>query len=73
MEQNVDIAVLGGGLHDLSDPGASSSSAVSRDERGEGFFFFFSHFSPGSKKCDTTSALWVGTASALEPMDAGSL
>ena len=26
-----------------------------------------------SKKCDSTSTLWVGTASALEPMDAGSL
>ena len=23
----------------------------------------FSHFSPGQKKCDTSSALWVGTAS----------
>ena len=33
----------------------------------------FSHFSPNSKKCDTTSALEVGTASALEPMDAGCL
>ena len=39
----------GGGLHVLPDPGGSSSSAVSRDERGE-VFFFFSHFSPSSKK-----------------------
>ena len=33
----------------------------------------FSHFSPMFKKCDTTSALGVGTASALELMDVGSL
>ena len=39
-EQNVDIPVPGGGLHDLCDPGGSSSSAVSSDERGESFFFF---------------------------------
>ena len=31
----------GGGLHVLPDPGGSSSSAVSRDERGEGFFRTF--------------------------------
>ena len=43
-EQNVEIPVPGGGLHDLPDPGGSSSSAVSSDERGESFFF--SHFSP---------------------------
>ena len=40
MEQNVDIPVPGGSLHGLSVPGSSSSSAVSRDVRGEGFFFF---------------------------------
>ena len=45
VEQNVDIPVPAGGLHDLSDPGASSSTAVSRDERGQGGF---SHFSPGT-------------------------
>ena len=39
VEQNVDIPVPAGGLHDLPHPGASSSSAVSRDERGQGFFF----------------------------------
>ena len=38
VEQNVDIPVPGGGLHVLPDPGGSSSSAVSRDQRGEGFF-----------------------------------
>ena len=70
-EQNVDIPVPGSGLHDFPVPGSSCSSAVSRDVRGEGFFF--SHFSKVKKRCDTTSALWVGTASALEPMDAGSL
>ena len=31
-----------------------------------GFFALFRRL----KKCDTTSALWVGTASALGPMDA---
>ena len=36
VEQNVDVPVPGGGVHDLHDPGDSSSSAVSRDERGEG-------------------------------------
>ena len=69
MEQNVDIPVPGSSLHGPSVPGSSSSSAVSRDVRGEGSFRTF----PQLKKCDTTSALWVGTASALEPMDAGSL
>ena len=59
-----------GSLHGLSVSGSSSSSAVSRDVRGDGFF---SYFSPGLKKCDNTSALWVGTAPALEPMDAGAL
>ena len=34
---------------------------------GTGFFALFPNF---KKKCDTTSALGVGTASALEPMDA---
>ena len=42
MEQNVDIPVPGGGLHDLPVPGASSSAALSRDERGQRDF---SHFS----------------------------
>ena len=41
MEQNVDIPVPGGGWHDLPVPAASSSSAVSRDERGQGFFRTF--------------------------------
>ena len=35
------------GLHDLPHPGASSSSSVSRDERGQGFFL---HCSPEEKK-----------------------
>ena len=41
MEQNVDIPVPGGSLHGLSVSGSSSSSAVSRDVRGEGFFLTF--------------------------------
>ena len=64
-EQNVDIPVPGG----LSVSGSSSSSAVLRDVRGDGVFRTF----PQQKKCDSTSALGVGTASALEPMDAGCL
>ena len=40
-EQIVDIPVPSGGLHDLPDPGGSSSSAVPRDERGDGFFQTF--------------------------------
>ena len=43
-EQNVDIPVPGGSLHGLSISGSSSSSAVSRDVRGD---CVFSHFSPG--------------------------
>ena len=39
MEQNVDVPIPRGGLHVLPDPGGSSSSAVSRDERGGRFFF----------------------------------
>ena len=75
VEQTVDIP--GGGLQDFRPrQGSSSSSHVparaheALDAPGEGFF---SHFSPKQKKCDTTPALGVGTASALEPMDAGCL
>ena len=42
VEQKVDIAVPGGGLHDLPDHGGSSTSAVSRDGRvGRGVFGLF--------------------------------
>ena len=57
VEQNVDIPVPAGGLHDLPHPGASSSSAVSRDERGQGFFFFA--LFPGRKKVRSPSQLRV--------------
>ena len=50
--------------------GSAASSSVSPGHAGEGFF---SHFSPDEIECDTTCALLVGTASALEPMDAVSL
>ena len=77
VEQIVDSRGFGGGLQDLR-PGLSSSSSshdparVSEalDEPGEGFFRTFHQI---LKKCDTNSALGVGTASALEPMDAGCL
>ena len=52
-EQNEDIPVPGGGFHGRPDPGGSSSSAVSRDERREGFF---SDFSPGQKKNPKSAA-----------------
>ena len=79
-ERNVEqIAVsrVGEGLHDFL-PGQSSASSSRDPARGfealdELGYVVFSHFSPNSKKCDTTSALEVGTASALEPMDAVSL
>ena len=45
-EQNVDIPVPGGSLHGLSVCGSSSSSAVLRDVRGDGFFRTF----PQTKK-----------------------
>ena len=68
-EQNVDIPVPGSSLHGLSVPGSSSSSAASRDVRGDGFFALFTRF----KKVRHHLRFWVGTASALEPMDACSL
>ena len=52
VEQNVDIPVPGVDLHDLPDPGGSSSSAVSRDERGKGFFGLF----PRVKKSPKSAA-----------------
>ena len=77
VEQIVDSRGFGGGLQDFR-PGQSSSSSshdparVSEalDEPGEGFVRTFPQ---NKKKRDTTSALGVGTASALEPMDAGCL
>ena len=41
VEKNVDIPVPAGGLRDLADPGGSSSSAASRDERAERVFLTF--------------------------------
>ena len=41
VEQIVDVPFSGGGLHVFPDPGGSSSSTVSHDERGEGFFRTF--------------------------------
>ena len=74
MEQIVDIPVSGGSFQDVR-PGQSSASSSQSpaDFAGAALHGFFSHFSPEQKKRDTTSALRVGTASALEPMDAGCL
>ena len=76
VEQCFDIPV-GGGLQDFR-PGQSSSSVArspaewlnTEDEANQGVFRTFPQI---KKKCDTTSALGFGTASALEPMDAGCL
>ena len=70
VEQNVDIPVAGGGLHDFR-PSQSSSSVARSPADWLSFKGFFRTF-PKMKKCDTTSALEVGTASALESIDAGS-
>ena len=67
-EQIVDIPVpLGESLHGFL-PGQGSASsfqfpAGAADDAFQGVFQTFPH---RKKKCDTTSALWVGTASALE-------
>ena len=78
-ERNVEqiAGFSGGGLQDFL-PGQSSSSSShdparvheALDGPGEGVFRTFPRV---KKKCDTTSALWVGTAPALEPMDGASL
>ena len=77
VEQIADIPVARGDPQGLR-PGQSSSSSShvpvrvpeDADEPGQGVFRTFHKI---TKKCETTSALEVGTASALEPMDAGSL
>ena len=55
VEQDVDIPVPGGGLHVLPDPGGSSSSAVSRVERGEGFFRTFHRVKKSPKSAASPS------------------
>ena len=71
LEQLTVSPIPGGGLQ-IFQPvqGSAASSSVSPGRAGEGFF---SHFSSKQKKCDTSCALLVGTASALELMDAGAL
>ena len=76
MEQ-IAVSRVGEGLQDFL-PGQSSSSSSLDPARGfEALdgpgYGVFRTFPTISKKCDTTSALGVGTASALEPMDAGCL
>ena len=75
--EQIAVSRVGEGLQDFL-PGQSSSSSSHDPARGfetlDGpGYGVFSHFSPFSKKCDTTLALGVRTASALEPMDAGCL
>ena len=76
VEKIVDIPVAGGGLQDFAQVRVHPQlhalqlhGSTLRMRRFKGF----SHFSPKQKKCDSTSELGVGTASALEPMDAGCL
>ena len=69
----IQLLVVAGVVEVLPGEGSSASSSHSPgavDEAGQGFF---SHFFPMLKKFDSTSALGVGTASALELMDVGSL
>ena len=70
-EQIPEFPDPGGGREDFQpfQGSAASSSDLPRQAGSRSF----SRFSPISKKRDTTSALEVGTASALEPMYAGAL
>ena len=74
VEQIVDNPGFGGGLQDLRPGQGSASSSHSpadfADDANQGDFRTFPQ---NKKKCDSTSALGVGTTSALEPMDAGCL
>ena len=69
-EQIAEFPDPGGGQDFQPVQGSAASSSDLPGQAGQGVF---SHFSTDEKKCDTTSALEVGTASALEPMDAGAL
>ena len=67
VEQLVDIPVPGGGLHvPLPDPGASASSAVSRDDL-DGVFRTF----PPLKKVRGSLARWVRECLRTRAQDAG--
>ena len=70
VEQNVEIPVPGGGLHDLPDPGGSSSSAVSRDERGERVFRTFLQV---EKKSEVSRQSESEGARQVELVDSGGL
>ena len=75
--EQIAVSRVGEGLQDFL-PGQSSSSSSHDSARGfqtlDGpGYGVFRTFLPFSKKCDTTLALGVRTASALEPMDAGCL
>ena len=70
VEQIVEIPVPAGGGPHLPDPGASSSSAVSRDERGQGVL---RTFTPGVESARSAGSFECEGAPALELMDAGGL
>ena len=67
VEQNVGFPVPGGGLHDLPDPGGSSSSAVSRDERGEGGFRAFPRVNKSTKSAASPSPRVPARSSSWTP------
>ena len=70
-EQILESPDPGGGDQDFQPvQGSAASSSDFPGQAGQGIFRTFSQ---NIKKCDTTSTLEVGTASALEPMDAGAL
>ena len=74
VEKIVDFSVSCGGLQDLRPgQGSASSSHFPADFADDTFHGVFRTFHQNKKKYDSTSTLGVGTASALEPMDAGCL
>ena len=66
--EHVAIPVPGGSFHVLPDPGGSQSSAVSREEAGQGFF---SDSSLGQKKSEVRWESECGAAPGGQLMDAG--
>ena len=68
VEQIVDIPVPSCGLPDLPDPGGSSSSAVSRDERGDGIFRTFPKVKKSQRFAASPSPRVPARSSSWTPM-----
>ena len=65
--EHVAIPVPGGGLHVLPDPGGSRSSAVSREEAGQGVFRTFSPGEKSPNSAGSPSAELLGEVSSWTP------